>query len=79
VLEARRANEGQLRKRVAEVQRSGAARDMLHALERGRREKLEATLHHLEGHMHEREVTLAEKERAILELRSNNLTLDNFR
>ena len=52
---------------------------MLYALERGKREKLEATMHHFEEHMHERELTLAEKERAILDLRSNNLTLDNFR
>ena len=79
MLEARRTNEGQLKKRMQETQRSSAARDMLYALEKGKREKLEATMHHFEEHMHERELTLAEKEKAILDLRSNNLTLDNFR
>ena len=31
------------------------------ALEKARRERLEATMHHFEQHMHQRELTLAEK------------------
>ena len=34
---------------------------------------------HLEEHLREREATLADKEKVILSLRSNNRTLDNFR
>ncbi|CAM9179293.1 unnamed protein product, partial [Phaeothamnion confervicola] len=78
-LQARKTREDQLRKKVQEVVRAANARELLYDLEKGRREKLEATVHHLEAHMHEREVTLAEKDRAIHDLRSNNSTLDNFR
>ncbi|CAM9454212.1 unnamed protein product, partial [Discosporangium mesarthrocarpum] len=79
LLQTRKTKEDQLRKKMQEVQRSSSARDMMFALEKSKREKLEATMHHFELHMHEREVTLAEKEKTILELRSNNTTLDNFR
>ncbi|CAM9955369.1 unnamed protein product [Laminaria digitata] len=64
---------------MQETQRSSSAREMMFALEKAKRERLEATMHHFEQHMHQRELTLAEKEKTILELRSNNTTLDNFR
>ncbi|CAM9256888.1 unnamed protein product [Chrysoparadoxa australica] len=78
-LQAHTTKEDQLKKRMQEITRSSNARDMLYMLEKGKREKLEATMHHFEQHMHERELTLAEKEKIILDLRSNNMTLDNFR
>lgn len=34
---------------------------MMFALEKAKRERLEATMHHFEQHMHQRELTLAEK------------------
>ena len=41
--------------------------------------KLEETLKHFERNLQERESSLQDKERTILNLRSNNRTLDNFR
>lgn len=46
---------------MQETQRSSSAREMMFALEKAKREKLEATMHHFEQHMHQRELTLAEK------------------
>ena len=46
---------------MQETQRSSSAREMMFALEKAKRERLEATMHHFEQHMHQRELTLAEK------------------
>lgn len=48
---------------MQETQRSSSAREMMFALEKAKRERLEATMHHFEQHMHQRELTLAEKVR----------------
>jgi chromosome segregation ATPase len=44
-----------------------------------KKEGLQKIVAHLESNMKEHQITLAEKERSILALRSNNKTLDNFR
>lgn len=46
---------------MQETQRNSSARYTMFALEKAKREKLEAIMHHFEQHMHERELTLAEK------------------
>lgn len=59
--QTRKSKEDQLRKKMQEIQRSSSAREMMFALEKSKRERLEATMYHFEKHMHERELTLAEK------------------
>lgn len=59
--QTRKTKEDQLRKKMQETQRSSSAREMMFALEKAKRERLEATMHHFEQHMHQRELTLAEK------------------
>lgn len=61
VRQTRKTKEDQLRKKMQETQRSSSAREMMFALEKAKRERLEATMHHFEQHMHQRELTLAEK------------------
>lgn len=64
--QTRKTKEDQLRKKMQETQRSSSAREMMFALEKAKRERLEATMHHFEQHMHQRELTLAEKVQLIL-------------
>lgn len=63
--QTRKTKEDQLRKKMQETQRSSSAREMMFALEKAKRERLEATMHHFEQHMHQRELTLAEKVRSV--------------
>ena len=48
---------------MQDARRSKSAREMMFALEKMKRERLEATIRHFEQEMHERELILAEKVR----------------
>ena len=59
-----------------ELKMAAHMRDVMLSADRVKNEKLEATLEHFKRHMKERESTLEDKEKGILDLRRKNVTLD---
>jgi len=76
--ERQRAIDG-LRRRMDELKAETHRQDSALLAHKARNAKMEATLEHFRRHMTERESTLEDKEKSILELRRTNQTLDNFR
>jgi len=64
---------------MSNLKKKGHQHEKEYGKEKARRVKLEETLKHVELHLKEREDALGDKEKTILQLRSTNRTLDNFR
>lgn len=79
LVQARSTKIAQLDKKMDELKMAAHMRDVMLSADRVKNEKLEATLEHFKRHLKERESTLEDKEKGILELRRKNVTLDNFR
>jgi cilia- and flagella-associated protein 57 len=79
MVQERNATIDGLKKRGEELKTETHRQDIALADHKLRNAKLEATLEHFKRHMVERESTLADKEKAIMDLRRTNTTLDNFR
>lgn len=79
VVQERQATIDILKANLEELKVEATKQDELLAAHKQKNAKAEATLEHFKRHMVERESTLQEKEKGIMELRRQNATLDNFR